>query len=467
MKTASHTPVNIVGAGLAGALLAQLLARRGYPVTLYERRPDPRQSSPERGRSINLALAARGTRALERAGVLERIRPLLIPMRGRMVHELSGKVTLQAYGQREHEVIYSVGRADLNRVLIEEAVRHAGVTVEFNQQCLGADPARNVLRLRDQPTGSEREVALTPTIATDGAGSAVRSGLAARGLVTVREEWLDHDYKEFTIPAAGGSHALQREALHIWPRGGFMLIALPNTDGSFTATLFLARSGGTASFAALTSTATAAQFFAREFPDALALMPDLRAEFANHPQGQLGSVHAAPWHLGGQLLLLGDAAHAIVPFHGQGMNAAFEDCVQLDALLAAPGPGADVGWEAVFARFEELRRPNAAAIAQMAVENYTEMRDTVLDARYLRSKAIAMGLERRFPARFIPRYSMVMFHPEIPYAEAMRRGAVQAQILAQLDTGEAGAGAGSAAAADSALAEKLVGELLEPITSSR
>jgi kynurenine 3-monooxygenase len=467
MKTASHTPVNIVGAGLAGALLAQLLARRGYPVTLYERRPDPRQSSPERGRSINLALAARGTRALERAGVLERIRPLLIPMRGRMVHELSGKVTLQAYGQREHEVIYSVGRADLNRVLIEEAVRHAGVTVEFNQQCLGADPARNVLRLRDQPTGSEREVALTPTIATDGAGSAVRSGLAARGLVTVREEWLDHDYKEFTIPAAGGSHALQREALHIWPRGGFMLIALPNTDGSFTATLFLARSGGTASFAALTSTETAAQFFAREFPDAVALMPDLRAEFANHPQGQLGSVHAAPWHLGGQLLLLGDAAHAIVPFHGQGMNAAFEDCVQLDALLAAPGPDADVGWEAVFARFEELRRPNAAAIAQMAVENYTEMRDTVLDARYLRRKAVAMGLERRFPARFIPRYSMVMFHPEIPYAEAMRRGGVQAQILAQLDPGEDGDDAGSAAAADSALAEKLVGELLEPITSSR
>ena len=464
MKSASHPTVNIVGAGLAGALLALLLARRGYPVTLYERRPDPRQSSPERGRSINLALAARGTRALERAGVLERIRPLLIPMRGRMVHELSGKVTLQAYGQREHEVIYSVGRADLNRVLIEEAVRHAGVTVEFNQQCLGADPARNVLRLRHQPTGSEREVALTPTIATDGAGSAVRSSLAARGLVTVREEWLDHDYKEFTIPAAGGSHALQREALHIWPRGGFMLIALPNTDGSFTATLFLARSGGAASFAALTSTERAAQFFAREFPDAVALMPDLRTEFANHPQGQLGSVHAAPWHLGGQLLLLGDAAHAIVPFHGQGMNAAFEDCVELDALLAATAPGADAGWEAVFARFEALRRPNAAAIAQMAVENYTEMRDTVLDARYLRRKAIAMGLERRFPARFIPRYSMVMFHPEIPYAEALRRGGVQAQLLAELDSGEDADGAGPAAAADSPLAEKLVSERLAPIT---
>jgi kynurenine 3-monooxygenase len=453
MTVPARTPVNIVGAGLAGALLAVLLARRGYPVTLYERRPDPRQSKPERGRSINLALAARGMRALERAAVLERIRPLLIPMRGRMVHELSGKVALQAYGQREHEVIYSVGRGELNRVLIEEAVRHPGVTVAFNHQCLGADPARNVLRVRDQLTGGEREVALAPTVATDGAGSAVRSSLAASALVSVREEWLDHDYKEFTIPAAGGRHALQREALHIWPRGGFMLIALPNTDGSFTATLFLARSGGAASFSALTSPELAAQFFAREFPDALALMPDVRAEFAQHPQGQLGSVHATPWHLGGQLLLLGDAAHAIVPFHGQGMNAAFEDCLALDALLDA-----HESWDAVFDEFEALRRPNAAAIAQMAVENYTEMRDTVLDALYLRRKAIAMGLERRFPGRFIPRYSMVMFHPEIPYAEALRRGGVQAQILAELDGAEDG---------DGALAEKLVSERLAPITQSR
>lgn len=452
MTATPHTPVNIVGAGLAGALLAVLLARRGQHVALYERRSDPRQSRPERGRSINLALAARGMRALEHAAVLERIRPLLIPMRGRMVHELSGKVTLQAYGQREHEVIYSVGRGELNRVLIEAAVRHPGVTVEFNQQCLGAEPARNVLRLRDQLSGSEREVALTPAIATDGAGSAVRASLAARGLVSAREEWLDHDYKEFTIPAADGQHALQREALHIWPRGGFMLIALPNTDGSFTATLFLARSGGTASFAALTCAETAAQFFAREFPDALALMPELRAEFARHPQGQLGSVHAAPWHLEGQLLLLGDAAHAIVPFHGQGMNAAFEDCLALDALIDAHG-----SWETVFAQFEAIRRPNAAAIAQMAVENYTEMRDTVLDARYLRRKSIAMGLERRFPERFIPRYSMVMFHPEIPYAEALRRGGVQAQILAELD------GADDSGAADPALAEKLVSERLTPI----
>jgi kynurenine 3-monooxygenase len=449
MSVAPGSSVNIVGAGLAGALLAGLLARRGLTVTLYERRPDPRQASPERGRSINLALAARGIRALERAGVMPQVAPLLIPMRGRMVHELSGKVALQPYGQRAHEVIYSVGRADLNRVLIEAALRHAPVSVRFNQPCVGVDPQRNLLQLRSQA------VPLAPTIATDGAGSAVRGSLAAAGLAEVHEERLDHDYKEFTIPAgAGGTHALEREALHIWPRGGFMLIALPNTDGSFTATLFLARDGA-GSFASLTSPEAAVQFFAREFPDALPLMPQLGEEFARHPQGQLGSVHSSPWHLGGKVLLLGDAAHAIVPFHGQGMNAAFEDCVALDELLDG-----DQDWAQLFAQFEARRRPNAAAIARMAVENYTEMRDTVLEAAYLRRKLIAMQLERRFPERFIPRYSMVMFHPEIPYAEALRRGAVQAQILAELDAGDEAA---NVTRAGSAQAERLVSERLAPL----
>ena len=449
MSAARRDSVNIVGAGLAGALLAVLLARRGLGISLFERRPDPRQTSPERGRSINLALAARGMRALERAGVMPQVAPLLIPMRGRMVHELSGKVALQPYGQRAHELIYSVGRADLNRVLIGEALRHAAVSVQFDQPCVAVDPGRKLLKLRSQ------EVPLAPTIATDGAGSAVRGSLAAAGFLAVREEWLNHDYKEFTIAAgAGGTHLLEREALHIWPRGGFMLIALPNTDGSFTATLFLARSGPH-SFASLTAPEAAEKFFAREFPDTLRLMPQLRQEFARHPQGQLGSVHCAPWHVGGEVLLLGDAAHAIVPFHGQGMNAAFEDCVALDELLDA-----QLDWPQVFAQFETRRRPNAEAIARMAVENYTEMRDTVLDATYLRRKALAMQLERRFPERFIPRYSMVMFHPEIPYTEALRRGAVQAQILAELDSGD---GASAEAQAASVRAEQLVSERLAPL----
>ena len=442
--------LNIVGAGLAGALLALLLARRGIAVSLHERRADPRQSAPERGRSINLALAARGMRALERAGVMERVRPLLIPMRGRMVHEPGGQSALQPYGQREHEVIFSVGRADLNRVLIEEALRHEGVEVRFNQQCLSADPARNLLHFRDRADGELRELALTPTVATDGAGSAVRASLAAAGLLRVREEWLDHDYKELTVPPAAARHALEPDALHIWPRGGFMLIALPNTDFSFTATLFLARHGEK-SFAALDTSGAVEGFFRREFPDALRLMPHLHREFAAHPQGQLGTVQAAPWQIDGRVLLLGDAAHAIVPFHGQGMNAAFEDCVMLDELAARHGD-----WAAAFAEFERIRRPDAAAIAQMALENYHEMRDAVLDARFLRRRQIAMGLERRFPDRFIPRYSMVMFHPEIPYSEALRRGAVEARLLEELD-------AGPGVQPDGALAERLVRERLPPI----
>ena len=451
MSTAAGARINIVGAGLAGALLALLLARRGHSIALFERRPDPRQARPERGRSINLALAARGMRALERAGILADVAPLLIPMRGRMVHERGGTAALQPYGQREHEVIYSVGRAALNRVLIEAAAAHGGVTVHFNQQCLGVDVPAQLLGFRDAGTGREYQVPLAPTIAADGAGSAVRASLAAAGRLAAREEWLDHDYKELTIaPESAG--ALERQALHIWPRGGFMLIALPNTDGSFTATLFLARNGPR-SFAALASAQAVQEFFAREFADALPLLPDLTTQFAAHPQGQLGTVHAAPWHLGGEVLLLGDAAHAIVPFHGQGMNAAFEDCVELDALLPAPQ-----GWAEVFARFEQARRANTAAIAQMALENYLEMRDAVLDAGFVRRKALAMALERRFPERFIPRYSMVMFHPEIPYAEALRRGAVQEQLLLELDQASDGD-----AAADSPLAARLVGARLVPL----
>ena len=445
--------INIVGAGLAGALLAVLLARRGFKITLYDRRPDPRETAAVGGRSINLALAARGIRALERAGVMERIRPLLIPMRGRMVHDLQGSATLQPYGQREHEVIYSVGRAALNRVLIEEAARYNTVTMRFNQTCIAAAPDRNTLRFRSAtPTEREYDTPLTPTIATDGAGSAIRMSLAASSHATVREDWLDHDYKELTIPAQTASNVLDTNSLHIWPRGGFMLIALPNTDGSFTATLFLARTGPN-SFASLPDAADVTAFFQKEFPDVIPLMPNLAHDFEANPQGQLGTVHLTPWHVGGKVLLLGDAAHAIVPFHGQGMNAAFEDCAVLDSLLDR-----HADWEPLFAEFSASRRPNTDAIAQMALENYTEMRDTVLDAGFVRQKAIAMDLERRYPDRFIPRYSMVMFHPEIPYADALRRGNVQAEILVELDTKRDATGN-----TDAALAEKLVKARLDRI----
>ncbi len=437
--------VNIVGAGLAGALLAVLLAKRGYRVTVFERRPDPRHTDAESGRSINLALAARGIRALERAGVMDQITSLLIPMRGRMIHDKSGATSLHPYGQREHEVIYSVGRGALNRALIEAAARHGSVELRFEHTCIGASPERDVLRLADHKGGAEYEVSLTPTIATDGAGSAMRLSLVAGKYATAREDWLDHDYKELTIPAKAGQHVLDGKSLHVWPRGGFMLIALPNTDGSFTATVFLARTGPN-SFASLKDPDSVAAFFNREFADAVRVMPNLVSEFASHAQGQLGTLHLTPWHLGGSVLLLGDAAHAIVPFHGQGMNAAFEDCSALDALLDR-----HTNWGSLFQEFSQTRRPNLDAIAEMAIENYTEMRETVLDTGFVRRKEIAMDLERRYPDRFIPRYSMVMFHPEIPYAEAQRRGAVQAEILVELDSKRTATGD-----VDHALAERLI-----------
>jgi len=444
--------VTIVGAGLAGALLAVLLAKRGFAVSLYDRRPDPRQIAAERGRSINLALAARGIRALERAGVMEAARPLLIEMRGRMVHERAGEQKLLPYGWKPNEVIYSVGRAALTKLLVEAAAKHPNVSLHFNQTCLGVSARENVAHFRDDETDETFDVPLTPTIGTDGAGSFIRASLAADRFITVREEFLDHDYKELTLPPLNGARALEVNALHVWPRGGFMLIALPNTDGSFTATLFLARKGSN-SFASLPTPQDVQQFFAREFPDAVPLIPGLLTEFFANPQGQLGTVHAEPWHVGGKVLLLGDAAHAVVPFHGQGMNAAFEDCTTLDELLDH-----DCEWERVFAKFDRARRPNAEAIAQMALENYVEMRDTVRDPGFQRRKVLSEELERRFPDRFIPRYSMVMFHPEIPYADALRRGAVQSEILAALDEL-----AGTSGTLDLHQAQVLIHERLPPI----
>ena len=417
MSLTSAGGVNIIGAGLAGSLLAILLAKRGFQVTVYERRPDPRHLNATGGRSINLALAARGIRGLKLAGVLERVMKFAIPMRGRMVHEHDGAAALQLYGVRPEEVIYSVSRADLNRELIEAADAHPNVAFRFGQLCIGFAHEKNALEMRDEATGHIYHADALPSIATDGAGSAVRDALVAREVAGVREEPLDHDYKELTIPSREGKPALEVNALHIWPRGGFMLIALPNPDATFTATLFLARLGAN-SFEALGSAAAVDEFFAREFPSARALMPDLTKEFFEHPQGSLGTVYTQGWHLDGDVLLLGDAAHAIVPFHGQGMNCAFEDCAELDRLMDEHH-----GWAGLFEAFEHARRPNTDAIAQMALENYVEMREAVLDPEYRRKKSEAEALEKKDP-NFIPRYSMVMFHPEIPYVEALARRTV-------------------------------------------
>ena len=413
MTPAPGQGVTVVGAGLAGSLLAILLARRGLRVSVYERRADPRRANADNGRSINLALAARGIRGLQLAGVLDRVMPLAIPMRGRMVHEHDGSAELHMYGVRPEEVIYSVSRAALNRALIDAAAELPGVELQFGQLCLGLARERAGFELRDEATGRIHHSPAQPGIATDGAGSAVRDALLAREIASVREEPLDHDYKELTIPPVGGRPALEVNALHIWPRGGFMLIALPNLDHTFTATLFLAREGAN-SFAQLGTPAAVEEFFRREFPSARALMPDLTREFFEHPQGSLGTVYTRGWHLDGEVLLLGDAAHAIVPFHGQGMNCAFEDCAELVRLMDQHH-----GWAGLFEAFEHERRPNTDAIAQMALENYREMRETVLDPEYRRKKKEAEEREKRDPD-VIPRYSAVMFHPEIPYVAALR-----------------------------------------------
>jgi kynurenine 3-monooxygenase len=402
------------------------------------------------GRSINLALAARGMRALEQAGALDAIRPLLLPMRGRIVHEVSGATRFLPYGQTPSECIWSVSRAALNERLHALARERGGIEYRFGHECVGFDAATHRVRLRS--SGGETTIQPAVLLATDGAGSIVRRELAAAGRIEASEELLDHGYKELLIPArADGTFALDPKGLHIWPRGGFMLIALPNLDGSFTATLFLPQRG-TPGFDALTP-ANAAPFFAREFPDAHTLLPDLAREYAARPVGMLGTVRCHPWsHMaagGRHALLVGDAAHAIVPFHGQGMNAAFEDCACLDRLLGEMGPD----WPRVIARFEDERRDNTRAIAAMALENYVEMRDGVRDPAFERRARLAFELERRFPGRFIPRYSMVMFHPEIPYAEAERRGRIQAAILDEALA--AGTGATTATLAARLVEERL------------
>ncbi len=426
--------VNIAGGGLAGALLAVMLARRGISVTILERRPDPRLQDGDSGRSINLALAARGIRALQHAGLMTQIRPLLLPMRGRMIHEPQAAAAphLLPYGQRQGELIYSISRAALNRVLIGAASKLPQVQLRFETTCTEVDPVLGTLTLLNSRTGAHTTLADSVTIATDGAGSLLRGSLARAGHVAVTELPLEHGYKELHIPARNGEYALRPDALHVWPRHGFMLIALPNPDRSFTATLFLPHTGDPG-FNTLTGDSAVQEFFNREFASAAALVPDLTAQLRNHPLGHLGTVHANPWACG-SVLLLGDAAHAIVPFHGQGMNAAFEDCALLDSMLESAGAGAaGRNWPETFAKFSATRREDAQAIAEMALENYSEMRSGVLDARFLRQKGWALQLERLYPGRFIPRYSMVMFHPEISYSEALRRGRVQQQIMDVLE----------------------------------
>jgi kynurenine 3-monooxygenase len=419
--------VGIVGAGPTGTLLAILLQRRGLKVTLYEGRGDPRGNSGESGRSINLALADRGMHALKAAGVSDHLAGALVTMRGRLVHEKNGNQSLQRYGRRPEEVIYSISRHRLNQALLDVAGCLPGVEIRFQHRLEGVDFESATAQIRDVRQGALLNVPMQPLLATDGAGSVMRRRMTALGLIDTREADLEHGYKEFSIPAGpNGAYQMASDALHIWPRGNFMLIALPNADGSFTATLFLP-ARGTVSFETLTAPREIERFLRSEFSDVYGLMPDCVGDFQKHPTGFLGTVYANRWSAGGTTALIGDAAHAIVPFHGQGMNCCFEDCLEFDAAVAD-----GTTWQEVFEAFFAARKPNTDAIAAMALENYLEMRERVADPRFRLQQALSLELERRHPGRFIPRYSMVMFHHEIPYRTAQQRGDVQARLLEQL-----------------------------------
>ncbi|MCW4455455.1 FAD-dependent monooxygenase [Flavobacterium sp. MXW15] len=421
--------LTLIGAGLAGSLLAILLSRQGWRITVYERRGDPRISDYESGRSINLALAERGRNALRQAGVEEAVMAKAVMMRGRMVHPREGGEQLQRYGRDDSEVIWSVHRRDLNITLLQLA-EEAGARIHFHRRLHTVDFDAGYARFIDDRNDHPHDIHFsTPLIGADGAGSALRAAMNRKSPLGEDTEFLDHSYKELEIPpAADGGFRIEPNALHIWPRGRYMCIALPNDEGTFTVTVFLPNEGDPA-FATVRSGAEAEALFARDFPDALPLIPNLRRDWEQHPPGLLGTLYLDRWHLQGRAVLLGDAAHAMVPFHGQGMNCAFEDCVALaDKLLHCDSAAA------AFAAFEAERKPNAAAIQRMALENYLEMRDHVADPAFLLQRELEQALQARWPTRFVPHYTMVTFL-HTPYAVALERTGIQRRILADATAG--------------------------------
>jgi kynurenine 3-monooxygenase len=418
--------VTLIGAGLNGPLLAILLRRRGFAVEIYERRPDMRRVRVNAGRSINLALSTRGIHALQQAGLWERMQSIIIPMKGRMMHSIAGELTFQPYGNNETEVINSISRAELNIALMN-AAEEQGATIHFNQRCAGYDLKTGTVRLRDENTGEDVDRDTGVVIGCDGSASAIRAEMLKLSRFNFSQQHLDYGYKELTIAAGtDGEHLLETNALHIWPRGNHMLIALPNIDGTFACILFLPFEGAD-SFASLGTAADVVRFFEDRFPDALKLMPQLTDNYAANPTGAMVTVKCSPWHVEGRSLLLGDAAHAIVPFFGQGINCGFEDCTCLVDLLDRHG----ADWPRAFREFEKERKVNTDAIADMAIENFTEMRDRVADARFLFRKKVELALEAKYLQLFVLKYAMVTFH-RIPYSVALARGAVQDRMLAEL-----------------------------------
>ncbi|MBO0933579.1 FAD-dependent oxidoreductase [Fibrella aquatilis] len=418
--------ITVLGAGPVGSLLAIMLARRGHQVALYDKRPDPRGATVDHGRTINLAISERGWQALGRVGLAHLVRHEAMPMFGRMVHDSSGQTHVQPYG-KEQQAIYSVSRNGLNNKLLCQAEAEPNVTLQFGQLCTQVDLKRPAIYFTDIHTQATSVVTPDLLIGADGALSAVRASLQRTGRFNYSQQFIDHGYKELTIPAGpDGKPVLAADALHVWPRGHFMFIALPNADGSFTGTLFFPFEG-CPSFQSVQTREEVNAFFATTFPDAFALMPNLADEFLRSHASPLVTISCYPWSYQGKVLLIGDASHAILPFYGQGLNAGLEDCMVFDDTLNALGEN----WPAVFDSFQQARYPNAQAIADLALCNFIEMRDKVSDPRFVLQKKIEAHLHASYPTHWTPVYTMIAFSTA-PYADALNVGTRQEKIMTEI-----------------------------------
>jgi len=420
----------IVGAGLCGSLLALRMAQRGYQVEVYESRSDLRNSVISAGRSINLSLSDRGLKALRMAGLEKKARALCIPMKGRLMHDAVSNTFESNYSGRQGECINSISRGNLNGLLLTEAERYPNVNIHFNTKCLEIDIETKIVHFQSSDSKEQFTVQADVIFGTDGAGSSLRKSYEKQfPAFKVSQEFLTHGYKELEIPAdKNGGHLISKEHLHIWPRGDYMLIALPNMDGSFTVTLFLSYSEGSYNFDNLITKEKIIEFFEKDFPDTLALIPDVLKEFENNPTGKLGTVKCYPWAYKGNTLLLGDSSHAIVPFYEQGMNASFEDVFVFDSVLNQ----FEGDWATVFSEFQKQRKIDADAIADLAIDNYYEMRDHVANPLFKEKRIVEMGLEKFFPTEYFSKYSLVTFNEHIGYHEAMTKGRAQDKVLLKM-----------------------------------
>ena len=420
--------VAVIGAGLVGSLHAILLAKKGYKVDVFERRNDLRKADFIGGRSINLALSNRGFKALDLAGVSDQIRAMAIPMYGRKMHDLEGNLTYQPYG-KENEAIYSVSRGGLNQVLMNLADNFPNIQYRFDHPCNDLDLSSNTIFFEDVKENKEVSYSYDHIFGTDGAFSAVRNRLQKTPMFNYSQSYLSHGYKELVIPPnEDGTHRIDKNCLHIWPRGKFMMIALPNLDGSFTVTLFFPMKGEV-SFESIKTESDVLAFFQKTFPDAIPHMPTLTQDYFENPTSTLVTVRCDPWHYEDKVILMGDAAHAVVPFYGQGMNAGFEDCSVFSELYDEQHENA----LQLFEKYSELRVPDGNAIADLALYNYIEMRDLTGDPDFLLRKKIERKFSERNPNKWLPLYSQVTFS-HIRYSEALANGERQRKIMDQIMT---------------------------------